>query len=266
VVVLSAVGIIRNIQEISMNKNAYFEMFAVEDKHWWYVGLHDLVVVLANKLSPQGRLKILDVGCGTGGLLSILGNAGHEVAGLDFSDVALDYCHKRNLRNVFKADINEWQPGKNKYDLITSLDVLSHEWIVDEVKILKSLANGLKDNGFIMLNYPAFPILRRQHDKVVMMRKRYTKKTLAPILSKAGLEPIVFSYRVPHAFFVLLLLRIHEIIGTNQKDTQSDIATIPSKFINNILTKTIKVENRAIARGVSIPLGSSLFVVARKIV
>ena len=249
-----------------MNKNAYAEMFAVEDRHWWYVGLHDLVVVLANKLSPQEHLKILDVGCGTGGLLSILGNAGHEVEGLDFSDDALDYCHKRNLQNVFKADINEWKPGKNEYDLITSFDVLSHEWVDDEVKILKSLANGLKDNGFIMLNYPAFPVLRRQHDKVVMMRKRYTKKSLTPILSKAGLEPVVFSYRVPHAFIILLLLRIYEIFGSNQQDTKSDIATTPTKLINNSLTKIIKVENRAIAHGLSIPFGSSLFVVARKIV
>lgn len=248
-----------------MNKNAYEEMFAVEDSHWWYVGLHDLVLVLAKKLLPQQHLKILDAGCGTGGLLSALSTVGYEVEGLDFSDHALSLCHKRGLQNVFKADINEWEPNHNVYDLITSFDVLSHEWVTDEVKILKSLANGLKENGLIMLNYPAFPILRRQHDKVVMMRKRYTKRSLVQMLSKASFEPIIFSYRIPHAFIILLLLRFYESFRTDHQDSQSDIATTPPILINNILTKTIKVENQVIALGVSIPLGSSLFVAARKI-
>ena len=248
-----------------MNKNAYEEMFAVEDSHWWYVGLHDLVTVISNRLFPPEHIKILDVGCGTGGLLSILSRAGHEVEGLDFSDDALSFCHKRGLQNVFKADINEWKPNQNAYNLITSFDVLSHEWITDEVKILKSLADGLKENGLIMLNYPAFPILRRRHDKVVMMRKRYTKKVLTQMLSKASLEPVIFSYRVPHAFIVLLMLRLFESFKTDQQESQSDIATIPSEVFNNALTYAIKLENQAIARGLPIPFGSSLFVAARKI-
>jgi len=248
-----------------MEKNAYDEMFAVEDKHWWYVGLHNLVVVLSNKLFSQKQLKILDAGCGTGGLLSILSKIGYEAEGLDYSDEALSYCHKRGLQNIFKADINEWKPHQDTYDLITSFDVLSHEWVKDEVQILKSLANGLKDNGVIMLNYPAFPILRRQHDSVVMMRKRYTKKTLRQLLSKADLSPVIVSYRIPHAFLVLLLLRAYESTQTNRQDAQSDIATIPSELINNTLIKATKLENQAIARGYSIPFGSSLFAVARKI-
>jgi SAM-dependent methyltransferase len=247
-----------------MEKNAYDEMFAVEDKHWWYVGLHNLVVLLINELLPQRQLKILDVGCGTGGLLSIINNLEHEVQGLDYSEDAIDYCQKRGLENVFKADINEWKPGQNTYDVITSFDVLSHEWIKDEPQILKALANGLKDQGLIMLNYPAFPILRRKHDRVVMMRKRYTKKTLVPILSEAGLSPVVLSYRVPHAFFILLLLRALESFKTTKQDAQSDIATTPSEFINNALIQAIWLENRAIARGFSLPIGSSLFAVARK--
>jgi len=249
-----------------MNKNAYEEMFAVEDKHWWYVGLHDLAVLLINEFLPQGQLKILDVGCGTGGLLSIISKLGHDVEGLDYSEDALYYCHKRGLKNVFKADINEWEPGQKLYDVITSFDVLSHEWIKDEAQIIKALAKSLKDQGMIMLNYPAFPILRRRHDRVVMMRKRYTKKTLVHLLSEASLTPTVLSYRVPHAFFVLLLLRILESLTTTRRESQSDIATTPSELINNALIQVIKFENRAIARGFSFPLGSSLFAIARKTV
>lgn len=247
-----------------MKKNAYAEMFAVEDQHWWYVGLHHLILLLVNIYFPTKKLYILDVGCGTGGLLSVLEGNGHESEGLDTSEDALEYCHKRGLKGVFKADINSWVPSENSYDLITAMDVLSHEWIHDEIRILKSLSSSLKSNGFLMLNYPAFPLLRRQHDKTTMMKQRYTKRMLKSILDQAGLEPVLISYRLPYAFVILLFSRFYESLNKNTGVQKSDIANIPSRPINEALIHLSRLENRIIAQGFSIPLGSSLFAVARK--
>jgi len=247
-----------------MEKNAYNEMFAVEDKHWWYVGLHDLILLLSNRFFPRQSLNILDAGCGTGGLISILSSARHRVEGIDYSEDAIAFCHKRGLEKVFKADINNWIPTPNSFDLIVSMDVLCHKWVHDEIRVLKTLAGGLKNNGLMMLNYPAYPILSRHHDEVVMIRERYTEKTLNKYLSNAGLEPVILSYRLPHAFIFLIFLRIYESIKANTLEAKSDIADIPSQFINQALIKIVKLENQAIARGVSIPFGSSLFVVVRK--
>ena len=247
-----------------MRKNAYLEMYNVEDTHWWYVGLHDLVLSLAKKLFPYRTLKILDAGCGTGGLLSVLSKSGYEVEGIDYSKDALELCKKRGIQNVQRADLNEWKPSQNSYDLIVSMDVLYHKWIRNEIQILRSLANGLQENGLMMLNYPAFPILHRKHDEIVMARERYTKNILKARLKKAGLKPIIISYRVPHAFFFLLTLSFLETLQTNSSDTQSDVAEIPPKFVNKILIKINRIENYFITRGFSIPFGSSLFVVAKK--
>jgi len=145
-----------------MEKNAYNEMFAVEDKHWWYVGLHDLIVVLSNRFFPQQSLNILDAGCGTSGLISILSSARHQVEGIDYSEDAIAFCHKRGLEKVYKADINNWIPTPNSFDLIISMDVLCHKWVHDEVRVLKTLASGLKADGLMMLNYPAFPVMCQQ--------------------------------------------------------------------------------------------------------
>ena len=248
-----------------MKKNAYTEMFAVEDSHWWYVGLHDLVSLLSKKLFPNQTLEILDAGCGTGGLLSILTSAGHAVEGMDYSEDALNLCRERGLKKVFKADINDWTPKPDSYDLVVSMDVLCHKWVHDEIEVLKSFASGLKENGLIMLNYPAFPILSRHHDEVVMIRERYTKKILNKYLSESGLAPVILSYRLPHAFLFLIFLRIYEASRKNSSEAKSDIADIPSKFVNQLLILINKIENQIIARGFSIPFGSSLFVVARKV-
>ena len=144
-----------------MKKNAYFEMYNVESRHWWYVGLHDLILHLAESQFTGRPLTFLDAGCGTGGLLSALTDRGHQVEGFDFSDDAVEFCHQRGLDQVFKANINEWNPEPGAYDLITIMDVLCHKWIPDEVKVLQSMSEGLKENGLLMLNYPAFPTLGR---------------------------------------------------------------------------------------------------------
>jgi 2-polyprenyl-3-methyl-5-hydroxy-6-metoxy-1,4-benzoquinol methylase len=259
-----AIGIIYlEPRKKSMKKNAYAEMYAVEHSHWWYVGLHSLVLLLIKKFYSQQKLKILDAGCGTGGLLSILKQAGHDVAGLDFSDDAVFFCHERGLADVIKADINDWTPGANSYDVIISMDVLCHEWVHDETKVLRSFIKGLNQNGLVMLNYPAFPALSRHHDEVVMIRERYTKKSLAPILENAGLTPVLISYRLAHAYLILTFLHFW---GSKKKNgpEKSDIAVIPPRMINHVLIAINKFENWLIAQGCSIPFGSSLFVVAKK--
>jgi 2-polyprenyl-3-methyl-5-hydroxy-6-metoxy-1,4-benzoquinol methylase len=247
-----------------MKKNAYNEMYSVEDIHWWYVGLHNLVLSLSKKFFPIQSSKVFDAGCGTGGLISFLSSAGYQVEGMDYSEDAINFCHQRGLNNIIKGDINTWKPNSNSYDLIVSMDVLCHEWVRDEIKVLRTMASGLKENGLMMLNYPAFPILSRHHDEVVMIRERYTKKSLKKNLSEAGLVPVILSYRLPHAFLFLIFLRLYEAIKKNHSESKSDIANIPSNFINQLLIRMNKTENRMIAQGFSIPFGSSLFVVAKR--
>ena len=247
-----------------MKKNAYLEMYNVESRHWWYVGLHDLILRLADTKFPHQSLDILDAGCGTGGLLSALTRKGYHPLGFDFSDDAVEFCHQRGLDQVFKANINEWLPEPGTYDLITIMDVLCHKWVPDEVKVLRLMADGLKENGLILLNYPAFPMLGRHHDEVVMIRERYTKKSLKKILTEAGLSPVLLSYRLPHAFLVLLFLRLYEKLRKEKQPAKSDIADIPPEFSNNLLIQWIKLENRLIAHKFPIPFGSSVYVAARK--
>jgi len=245
-----------------MDQAAYDELYQVEMQHWWYRGLHDLVLKVVAKYGHGAPLNILDIGCGTGGLLQNIAAKGHSVTGVDVSAQALDYCKKRGLVNVHQADINTWYPASAQYDVITCLDVLYHSWIKDDVAVLKSLALGLKPNGGIILNFPAFPVLTRQHDKVVMTRDRYTKKMLQEKLKAPKLTPVMISYRLPQAFFVLFMKRIFETRKPNDSlGHSSDVATLPSPIVNNLLYEYLKFENRLILRGFRFPFGSSLFAV-----
>lgn len=246
-----------------MEKNAYREMFTVEDRHWWYRGLHDLVIQLAQRYFHGRPLSIFDAGCGTGGLMARLVQAGHRVEGIDASEQAVAFCRQRGLTNVTRADINTWTPAPAAYDLIVSMDVLCHRWVSDEIRVLRTLAAGLRPSGLMMVNYPAFPVLNRQHDEIVMIRERYTRKTLLQKMTAAGLTPVHMSYRLPHAFVAVLAIKAIQSHRKASPGARSDIADIPAKPLNQALIAIQSVENCLIANGFSIPFGSSLFVVVR---
>ena len=69
---------------------------------------------------------VIDVGCGTGALLEALRDRGCEVLGLEYSEVALKYCHSRLLR-VAKFDLEKDIFRDNRtFDVAISMEVGEH--------------------------------------------------------------------------------------------------------------------------------------------
>src|SRR5437763_1244669 len=75
-------------------------MFAYEDTHWWFRGKRAVVASMLERFSPAhpGR-RAVDIGCGTGANLALLGRYG-EAHGIDVSPLALELCRRRGLRNL----------------------------------------------------------------------------------------------------------------------------------------------------------------------
>jgi len=79
--------------------NSYIEykkMATAEKKLWWYEILHQKVIntLLKNNISKKDF--IVDMGCGTGGLMEKLSTLGYNIHGIDLSEHAIDYCKKKN--------------------------------------------------------------------------------------------------------------------------------------------------------------------------
>jgi SAM-dependent methyltransferase len=236
-------------------------MYEIEATHWWFRALHELVIGSLEK-NHKDSSNILDAGCGTGRLMVQMQNLG-EITGFDFRDTALSYCRKRELSNITKMDLNKWDPVENEFEYVISLDVISDQGINDDKLILQKFHKTLKPGGKLILHVPAFPILKRSHDKAATIRKRYLKKEIEEIAKGVGFAPIRIQYRLSFAFPLFLMLKLFQSLSLGQKTPKSDLFALPS-FANGFLLRLSRWENALVKRGLSLPWGTSLFSILQK--
>ena len=242
-----------------MQKSEYKNIYENENAHFYYLGMHYLVINLLKKYSPKKKLKILDAGCGTGLLIKKLDKFG-EVWGVDINVDAIKFAKSRGIKNLKKSSVTKL-PFKDKYfDILISIDVLYHKWIKDDQKALKEFYRVLKPNGVLILKLPANEWLRGSHDITVMTRERYTKKSLESKLKKNKFQILRISY---FYFFALPLVLFSRMLETFQKKaSQSDIKRIP-RVLNNLLFYITKIEAN-LWFFLNLPTGVSLIAVAKK--
>jgi 2-polyprenyl-3-methyl-5-hydroxy-6-metoxy-1,4-benzoquinol methylase len=248
-----------------MNRREYQQMFQVEDFHWWYVALHELIIsVIRNEAASAGSLSILDAGCGTGRLCQLMQKFG-EVTGFDFAEEALDCCRTRGLTGICRADLNVVHLPAKQYDVITSIDTLYHLAIKDESAILSKFYMALKPGGVLILNLVAHEFLRSDHDVAVHTKRRYTRKEVVVMLERAGFKVEKVTYRIGFLFLPIAVYRLLKKSMASERipdDVASDV-TAPLPLLNWIFLGISRVEN-LLLRFCNMPIGTSVFAVARK--
>lgn len=97
--------------------------------------------------------KVLDIGCGAGDTLILLGKIGWDVYGMDIDARALDIAKKRGIRNVRQGFIEDVKKYPNGYfDAIRLYHVIEH---VDNPELaIKLLYSKLKKGGELVLGTP----------------------------------------------------------------------------------------------------------------
>lgn len=240
-----------------MKKDEYRVMFEAEEQHWWYRGLRKISLQAIKKYAPIGKLKVLDVGCGTGILLKILSSV-HDVSGIDYSEDAISFCKLRELVSVKQASANDLPFEDENFDLVTCMDVLYHKG-VDVKKALSEIYRVLKPGGIFAINLPAFNFLYSSHDRAIETARRFTKKEVKQLLQKANFTILKLTY---WDFFLFPVVATTRLIRKKSDKKTSDI-NVPTKTINEFLYFILRTEANMI-RFISLPWGTSVFAVAQK--
>jgi SAM-dependent methyltransferase len=241
-----------------MDDASIHEMFALEDRHWWFLGKRLLVAALLSSTELRGR-RVLDVGCGTGGVLSALG-ADTVAVGVDRSRAALTHCRQRGIRNLACADGDKLPFAPGSFDVVTMLDVLEH--FADEAALLASVRALLKPGGTLLVSVPAFQFLWSEHDEVLHHIRRYTAGRRRRVLAAADLIVDRVSYTNVVAFPPAVVVR--GVIGRVRRSGGATDFSDQGALSNGALLATYKREAAAIRCGWRLPVGLSVAGVVRR--
>lgn len=241
-----------------MKKYLYRDLFIVEDTHWWHISKRRVVKKFIEEYTASNKLKILDIGCGTGRNIEQLQNLGN-IYGLDNSNEALKFCRKRGLKNLILGSAEKTNLADNSFDIITLLDVLEH---TDDKKTLKEAGRILKRNGLLIITVPAYNRLWSQWDIVLHHKRRYTTKSLARIINANNFQILKISYMYSFLILPVILIRLFKSL-LFRKDYPSDFK-LTSKPVNYLLDQLSSFESNLILNGF-IPFGTSIIAVAKKI-
>lgn len=101
----------------------------------------------------KSKIKILDIGCGSGMITKKIKDLGYEVEGLDFSEEAIN----RAVANGINASVCNLDEGikrpDSSYDVIWAGDIIEH--VFDPIGLIKELHRILKKDGVLILCIPS---------------------------------------------------------------------------------------------------------------
>lgn len=230
----------------------------VEKKHWWFCGRRTILRSTLNHLLPARDCtrKILEVGCGNGGNLSLLAEYG-QVTAMELNDQARARAVECGIAQVVKGWLPDGLPfEEHKFDLILALDVVEH--INDDLGSIRALRKILNPNGMLIIMVPAYQWLWSDHDELTHHKRRYNLAQCKELLAEGGFN-IRYATYFNSLLFPLAVLRI-KLRKYFSNDLYSAMH-IPMPFINRLLLSVFKLESHLIP-SISIPFGISILICA----
>ena len=241
-----------------MQPDEYRKMAEVEDAMWYYRALHRHVArSLAAHLPVEAR--VLDAGCGTGGLLRRLHEArpAWRLTGLDFSPLACELARARTGGEVVQGSIANLPFADGAFDAVASCDVVCQ--VADPARALQEFHRALKPGGIAVLTMPAYQWLFSYHDREVGNLRRYTRRGLNALVRAAGLTVVSSTYWNTLPFPLAVLRR--KVLPPAAP--ASDVGHFPP-WLESSFTGLMALEHGWLGLGGRLPYGSSVLTVARK--
>lgn len=240
-----------------MERVVYERMRELEQDHWWFVGRRKLLGRVLGGLGLPERAKILEVGCGVGGNLPLLGRFG-EVQAMEPDAQSRGYIQDRLGRPVADGLLPDGVPFEaGAFDAVCSFDVIEH--VDEDAASVARLAELAKPGGVVVATVPAYAWMWSRHDELHHHKRRYLKPEFEALFRAAGLTIVKASYFNTLLFPVAAAVRVAKrALGLSGEDD-----TMPPAWLNRMLTGVFGLEAAWVARS-SLPFGLSILVVARR--
>jgi SAM-dependent methyltransferase len=221
----------------------------MEDTHWWFLARREILQALLHEVVPaDARKKLIDVGCGTGGLTNFFSNE-YEVTGVEPSDDAIAFAQqkfptRKFIHGMAPDDVRE---EFRSADGILLIEVLEH--IEHDAEFVHTLIAAMKPGAILVMMAPSDPSLWGPHDDAFEHFRRYKgvdgfrelwrNEPVDELLASccnARLYPLVKAMRV-----------MSRLRGKSWGKGGTDIS-VPMKPINMLLRSIFRGEKASLLR------------------
>ena len=236
-----------------MEAAEYVLMDAAEDQMWWYRALHRRLV--GALVGVHGN--VLDVGCGTGGLLARLRTARPDLGltGIEWADAASRRAASKSAAPIVCGSANMLPFADASFAAVIAADLLCHR-AVDPDRALAELRRVLHPGGRLVVNMPAYAWLLSAHDRQVHNVRRQTARQLVAMLREAGFRSVQARYW--NSLLLPLMVVQRKLLARGS--AASDVAPFPP-WLNASLHAMTEIERRL---PFALPAGGSVLATAER--
>jgi len=243
-------------------ESALFEAHGGElaDRSFWSVGRAELIVWALRTFAPGAR-NFLEVGCGTGGVLSHLEPAlpSTQLTGAEALLQGLQAAAGRlSHTTLLQCDATQL-PFDAEFGAVGAFDVIEH--IDDDNAVIRGMSAALAPRGALLITVPQHPFLFGPADVAAKHVRRYTRAGLAAQLRAAGLEILCLTSFVSLLFPAMAAVRVAAKYRGGEYDSAEEFKI---GALNGVFGRVMDTERWSIRHGVRWPFGGSLLAVARK--
>ncbi|MBW8039132.1 MAG: class I SAM-dependent methyltransferase [Planctomycetes bacterium] len=171
---------------------------------------------MLNYVNLSDSLRLLDVGCGFGHVLSLAGELGIEGIGVDIDEFRLEYCRGLGLKvfspSEFKADYE----GES-FDLIVCQSVIEH--VIDLNEFLSFIDSISKENTILYLNGISPHLISKESKKGRFVKAHFVEhinyfydSTLDLFMGQAGFAPASHEIIILNSRKIRIPLKLARVI------------------------------------------------------
>jgi SAM-dependent methyltransferase len=240
----------------------YFAKLAdLEAGNFWFRSRNRLLTWALQQYFPQAK-TFLEIGCGTGFVLSGIHAAlpGLTVCGSEVFSAGLSFAAKRLPGiELFQMDARRI-PFRDEFDVIGAFDVLEH--VNEDEEVLSQMRQATRKGGGILVTVPQHPLLWSRVDEYARHVRRYRARELKDKVRRAGFKVVRSTSFVSLLLPLLMVSRLKQRLSSQEFDPESEFNI--SDLTNITLEKVLDAERSLIRAGLSLPIGGSLVLVARR--
>lgn len=162
--------------------------------------------------SPHLGPRPVEIGSGNGDYADTLADRGHRIVASE-AEPSRRASIERRFAADDRVDVRDIHLPLADDDLraeftgAVAINVLEH--IADDLGALRSMAELVEPGGSVVLFVPAFPMAMSRFDREVGHHRRYRRRGLVDVMSRAGLVDVRAHYvNLPGLFAWILLMRL----------------------------------------------------------